>query len=235
MPVTDINILSTRPVDESQVQQALKKGIAIDAISFIETEAIQDIEIQQEIEWASVEQATVVFTSMNAVEAVTGMLDGFVPEWSIYCMGHKTKQLVTAYFGEQSITATADNASALADTIIENEGTDEIIFFCGNQRREELPAKLREQNIDVNEIVVYETNIIEHIIDKEYDGILFFSPSAVESFFMKNKLPVHTVVFAIGNTTAQTAHKFCNNRIMISAQPGKNELVAQAVLYFLER
>jgi uroporphyrinogen-III synthase len=232
MPEYNIHILCTRPVEKIQVEKAKQKGISLEAFSFIETEAIQNIEIQQEIEWASVEEATVVFTSMNAVESVTGMLDGFVPAWSIYCMGHKTKQLVAAYFGEAAITDTADNASELADRIIENEEPEEIIFFCGNQRREELPVKLRSHGISVNEIIVYETVVIEHTVDKVYEGILFFSPSAVESFFSKNTLPEHTVLFAIGNTTAKTIHKHCNNRIMISDHPGKDELIEQAIAYF---
>jgi uroporphyrinogen-III synthase len=232
MPEHNLHILCTRPVEKIQVEKAKQKGITLDSFSFIETEAIQNIETQQEIEWASVEEATVVFTSMNAVESVTGMLDGFIPSWNIYCMGNKTKQLVAEYFGEHAIADTADNASDLADKIIENEEPEEVIFFCGNQRREELPVKLRSHHIDVNEIVVYETITIEHTIDKVYDGILFFSPSAVESFFSKNKLPDQTVLFAIGNTTAKTIHRYCNNRIMISGQPGKDELIEQAIEYF---
>jgi uroporphyrinogen-III synthase len=232
MPEHNLHILCTRPVEKTQVEKAKQKGISLESFSFIETEAIQNIETQQEIEWASVEEATVVFTSMNAVESVTGMLDGFVPSWSIYCMGHKTKQLVTEYFGEQAIADTADNASELADKILEKEEPEEVIFFCGNQRREELPVRLRAHDISVNEIVVYETVMIEHVVDKVYDGILFFSPSAVDSFFSKNKLPGHTVLFAIGNTTAKTILRYCNNRIMISGQPGKDELIEQAMVYF---
>lgn len=232
MPELNIHILCTRPVEKTQVEKAKQKGISLESFSFIETEAIQNIEIQQEIEWASVEETTVVFTSMNAVESVTAMLDGFVPSWSIYCMGHKTKQLVTEYFGEQAITGTADNASELANKIIENEEPEDVIFFCGNQRREELPVKLRAHHVNVNEIVVYETIQIEHTIDKVYDGILFFSPSAVESFFRKNTLSEKTVAFAIGNTTATTIHRYCPNKIMISEQPGKDELIEQAMEYF---
>jgi uroporphyrinogen-III synthase len=232
MPKNNTHILSTRPVNQSQVEDAKLKAIQIDVISFIETEAIQTIEVQQEIEWASTEQAAVVFTSMNAVESVTGMLDGFIPTWRIYCIGFKTKELITSYFGADAIAGTADNASELADTIIEHEEYDEIIFFCGNQRRDALPRKLRKLDIDVNEIVVYETITVHHTVDKKYDGILFFSPSAVESFFKKNVLPKSTVVFAIGNTTAETVHKRCPNKILISDQPGKDELVAQAILYF---
>lgn len=232
MPEPNIHILCTRPVDESRIEEAKQKGIALDVLSFIETESIKTIEVQQEIEWVSVQEATVVFTSMNAVEAVTEMLDGHIPQWSIYCMGYKTKQLITDYFGEEAISGTADNAAELADEIIENEEPEEVIFFCGNQRRDELPGKLHKHHIDVNEIVVYETVAIEHTVDNTYDAVLFFSPSAAESFFKKNKLTGKTIVFAIGNTTAQTVSKFCSNKVIISKLPGKEELVEQALAYF---
>jgi uroporphyrinogen-III synthase len=232
MQASKIEILSTRPVNETQVKKAARKNIGIDVLSFIETTPVQDIETQQEIEWASTEDAIVVFTSMNAVDAVVETLDGFIPEWRIYCMGNTTKQLITEYFGEHTIAATADNATELADEILENEEAEEIIFFCGNKRREELPGRLRKNNIEVTEIVVYETTLIEHTVEKNYNGILFFSPSAVESFFIKNKLPETTVVFAIGDTTAKTVHKYCTNKIITARHPGKDELMEQAIEYF---
>jgi len=233
MPQNKINILCTRPVDnKSFLQQANAKGIVVDTLSFIETEAIQTIEIQQEVEQAAIQFATVVFTSMNAVEAVTAMLDGLVPDWGIYCIGYRTKELVEKYFGENAIAGIADNAIELAELIIEEENTDEVIFFCGDQRRQELPDKLEEHSISVNEIIVYQTIAINHTIEKEYDGVLFFSPSAVDSFFNKNKLPVHTIAFAIGATTEQAISKYCNNKIIASTLPGKDKLVEQAVDYF---
>lgn len=232
MPEARIKILSTRPVAEELVKEAAGKGILLDSLSFIETHAIQDIEVQQEVEWAGTEEAIVVFTSMNAVDAVTDLLDGHIPEWRIYCMGHATQKLVTDYFGEESIAGTGDNASELADTLIENEEPEEVIFFCGDQRRDELPDKLRNQKIAVSEIVVYETTAIHHKLRTNYDAVLFFSPSAVESFFASNKLTAETIVFAIGNTTRQTVKRFCKNKIIVSREPGKEMLVKQAIDYF---
>ncbi len=227
-------ILSTRPVDSFLVNKAREKNIGIDELSFIETEPVQSIEIQQEIELAAIEYATVVFTSMNAVESVISMLNGQMPEWRIYCMGHRTKQLVKEYFGTDAIEGEANSASELADTIIENDDTDEVIFFCGNQRRNELPDKLRNNDITVNEIIVYETTATPQKTGKQYDAVLFFSPSAVESFFSINTLAENCIVFAIGDTTKKTVRKFCKNEIIISDEPGKDKLVEQAISYFSE-
>lgn len=230
-----VTILSTRPVSGKQLDNALAKGIRISVRSFIETSPVQNVEIQQELEAISVQEAIVVFTSMNAVEAVIGMLDGHIPDWRIYCMGNTTQQLVSDYFGEQAIAGTGNNAVELAETLIENETPEELVFFCGNLRREELPARLRKEKIEVQEIVVYETTAIHQQVEEQYDGILFFSPSAAESFFATNRVAPDTVLFAIGTTTRNAIARFTRNRILVSGQPGKEELVEQAVHYFTGR
>lgn len=227
-----INILCTRPIDAALADKAKRSNILIDVMSFIDTHPRQDIETQQEIEWVSTEHAIVVFTSMNAVDAVTDMLDGYIPEWRIYCMGHATQQQVASYFGEHAIAGTADSAAHLAEEIIENEEPDEVIFFCGNRRRDELPSRLRKEKIEVTEIEVYETILLPRKVEKAYDGVLFFSPSAVESFFTDNNLPAAAVVFAIGETTAQAVKQYCSNKIIIAQQPGKDALLAQVTDYF---
>jgi uroporphyrinogen-III synthase len=226
------NILITRPVDAALVKKANEQNIQLDTLSFIETEPIGSIEVQQEIELAATEFATVIFTSMNAVEAVTGLLDGMIPEWRIYCLGHRTKELVTAYFGKSAIAGTADNAADLADEVIADEEAEDLIFFCGNQRRDELPEKLRKAGKDLNEITVYETIITAHQLEKNYDAVLFFSPTAVDSFFSNNKINESCILFAIGETTSATIRQYCGNQIIISNAPAKDKLVEQALQYF---
>ncbi len=228
----NIQILCTRPLTKILVQEAAQQGILIDEISFIETEPIQNIEVQQEIQQAAIQIATVVFTSMNAVEAVADYLDGQPVEWNIYSMGTTTNQLVKKYFGERQLAGIANSAAELAELIAEDNMIDEAIFFCGDQRRDELPSILKSNHIDVTEITVYQTIAVTHVIDKTYSGILFFSPSAVESFFSKNKIPATTVLFAIGSTTANEIKKHSSNKIIISNQPGKENLVAKMMEYF---
>jgi uroporphyrinogen-III synthase len=225
-------ILSTRTIDSFLIKKAREKNIRMDALSFIETEPVQSIEIQQEIELAATEYATVIFTSASAVDAVTSMLTGEIPEWRIYCLSHRTRELVTAYFGEDMIEGIADSASELADLVIEHDDAEDVIFFCGNRRRDELPRKLTTHGILVNEIVVYETHAIPRKVEKNYDAVLFFSPSAAESFFSMNVLTDTCIAFAIGTATKQTIQKFCKNQILSATEPGKDVLAEQAIKYF---
>ena len=226
-----ITILSTRPIDEHLINEAAKQNINIEVFSFIATEPIDDLDTYNEIEIALTETATIVFTSMNAVEAVALHVHDYGPDWKIYCIGNATRKLVAEQFGDNSITGTANDATELAQKIIEDD-VDQVIFFCGDKRRDELPALLREHEIEVIEIEVYETKSIPHKIDKAYNGILFFSPSAVESFFLNNKLQERTILFAIGNTTANEIKKYSRNEIVISDEPGKRNLVENAINFF---
>lgn len=229
-----IQILSTRPIDPSQIQNAKELGIDIDCISYIETTPIFDKDLTKKIKDLLLSEATVVFTSMNAVDAVASHITKSKPDWKVYCIGITTNKLVKHYFGEHAIIGTATNASELAGLIVEERKTNKLSFFCGDQRREELPSILRNNGIRVTEVEVYHTEEVHHTIEKTYHGILFFSPSAVSSFFKSNKLPASTILFAIGTTTANEIAAATNNTIVISALPGKDKLVNKMINYFIE-
>lgn len=228
----NVQVLCTRPVSEMLVEDAVAKGIELDLLSFITTAPIETVEVQQEVEHALLLSATIVFTSMNAVEAVAAFMIDTIPNWRIYCIGNTTRQLVTKYFGEASIAGTANSAEALASLIIEEGEAEELIFFCGDQRRDELPGLLNEQEIFVDEVVVYQTVAVPHKLEKQYHGVLFFSPSAVHSFFTVNKLDEHAIVFAIGTTTADAVAAYCSNKIVMAPHPGKEELVREMIGFF---
>lgn len=217
-------------MDEPIMLKAAQYGISIQTIPFIKTEPTIDIDLREQILAASNRSLNVVFTSMNAVEAVAGCLPGVTDQWKIYCLGTATKKLVQLHFKDSLIAGTASNASLLADNIIDNQ-VESVVFFCGDQRRDELPEKLIKHNIQVDELAVYKTTAIPALVNKDYDGILFFSPSAAESFFSVNVVPDHTILFAIGTTTADCIRQFSTNTIVESDFPGKENLVEKAISY----
>ena len=223
-------ILSTRPVGKAAITKALQHGIVIEEKSFIETEQTIDAAKEKEIKELLQQNLSVVFTSMNAVEAVGKFVSEKI-NWKIFCIGNTTQKLVKEFFGENNIAGTADNASSLADSIIESSSKN-IVFFSGDQRRDELPEKLKKNQINVEEIVVYKTIETPELLTKSYDAILFFSPSAVHSFFSKNTISDSTQIFAIGSTTAAAAASFSRNPIMVAEKPGKENLVNLAIQHF---
>ena len=214
------SILSTRPLSQDVLDQAAANDIEIEVISFIRTEPLPYKGLPN--------SRNVVFTSVNAVEAVASI----VKPRAVFCIGNSTAKLVTDQFGVDIIKGTAESAAALADVIIQS-GVKDVVFFCGDQRRGELPDKLAANNIAVTEITVYRTIATPAKIKKDYTAILFFSPSAAESFFSENKINGNTILFAIGHTTATTIKKFSTNQVIIGEEPVKDALALKAIKHLV--
>jgi uroporphyrinogen-III synthase len=212
-------VLSTRELSPSLVEKAAAAGVVIDSLSFIATEALEVGEVPAR-------PSTVVFTSGNAVEAIEGAIG---EGWKIFCTAGATRRTVAERFGETAIVGTAESAAALAETIIGEGWVKEVWFFCGDLRREELPAMLRQAGLEVHEVVVYKTRLTPLKIGRVYDGIAFFSPSAVESFFSVNRIPAHTRLFAIGGTTAEAIRQRCDNPVTTSERPEAELLINQII------
>jgi uroporphyrinogen-III synthase len=234
MQPNDPTILITADVDQSLLNEMTFRGFVVDVIPFIKTESIQTEKVQQTVESVSILNATVVFTSSNAVEAVHYQTQNRKVNWRIYCVGNATKSLIEKLFIHSTVIAMADNAAKLSQEIIaDKENITELYFFCGDKRRNELPLLLAQNNIALHEIEVYATTILQHKLSKHYDGILFFSPSAVDGFFSRNTVEDDTVLFAIGNTTADEIKKHSNNKIIIANKPGKKEMIEKIIHTYL--
>jgi len=266
MAIQPIYLLATGPLPEELIEGAAVKGIVLDTMAFIATEAIADEEMGSRIRELGGRRLTAVFTSVNAVEAVKGWMEraavesdvgtATVPDWRIFCIEGTTRRAVTDYFGEAVIAGTAEWATALAKVVRaeaehgegvpeKREGSGgssedagggekgrEIFFFCGDQRREELPVMLRAEGFKVNEWVVYRTILTPQKAERIYAGIAFFSPSAVESYFSLNTVADGATLFAIGRTTAAAIQARYPNAVIISDRPRKEALVRTMTDYF---
>jgi uroporphyrinogen-III synthase len=231
MPLNNIRILSTRPLPETIIINAAEKGFVIDTESFIRTEAVNIKEVVDEIQLLATKKITAIFTSMNGVETVIAQLSS-KPDWKIFCMGGATKELVGKFFGTKLIMATARDAESLAKKIIANKNIEEPVFFCGDQRLDKLPEMLTTAGIELKELVVYKTVHTPKLVEKNYDAIVFFSPSAVHSFFDVNTVATDVILFAIGKTTAAAVHTYVNNELVTSKWPGKEQMIEQVLQYF---
>ena len=145
-----------------------------------------------------------------------------------FVVGSKTAALLQK--NDIEVVEVADNALALAKKIIVNHRDKHFIFFCGNKRREELPLQLKQHKISFEEIQVYKTSLNFAKFKQEFDGILFFSPSGVESYFRKNNI-VEATAFCIGTTTANSVKKHTENIIEKLIQVSRKEGSKKNSLY----
>ncbi|WP_298732647.1 uroporphyrinogen-III synthase [uncultured Chitinophaga sp.] len=239
MPNERPRILCTRPLSEQLLQEAAAKGLDISVQAFTDIQPLVTKELWATIQLLLSRNINAVFTSAHAVKTLEQhYLPQAAPDiaagnhWQIYCLEAGTLQAIQATLPASPVKATAANATALANTILAAGNVKEVYFFCGRQRREELPSILSANGVQVYEIILYENVPTPVITGEQYDGIFFFSPSAVTSFFSVNRLPATTVCFAIGATTARTAADLTGNKVIISTAPRAESMVQTAIFYF---
>jgi uroporphyrinogen-III synthase len=85
-----------------------------------------------------------------------------------------------------------------------------------------LPHGLKAAGFAVKEYIVYKTELTPRKIFRDYNVILFFSPSAVESYFSVNNWDKKMVAVSIGHTTSVALTKAGVETILIADEP--NEL-----------
>lgn len=230
-------VLSTKKLSPLLIEEAKRNGIEVTEQEAISIKPIYTKEKDDEVKpWVLKGDSTfVTFTSSNAVEAIKKYLHRgdtpYVPNWKVFSLSGGTKDALHAFTNPLPIIDTAQNAKDLAQKIIEYD-IQELLFFCGNKRRDDLPDRLREKGIRVHQIVVYETIETPVVINEYFNAILFFSPSAVHSFFSLNQLSKGTVCFAVGATTADVIKGVTDNRVISSSAPSPETMLATIISYF---
>lgn len=212
--VKTIQILSTKVLSSIQKQELQKANIDLVEANFIETQnkpfKIQDI------------NENLIFTSQNAVHSV--LADPKSEELkskNVFCVGLKTKILLSE--SGFNVVAYTGYASDLAEIITLIYNNESYTFFSGNLRRDTLPEALKEAKVKFNEIKVYETTLTPQKINSPVDGILFYSPSGIESYLKENTIK-NEKCFCIGETTAEALEKITKN-IIIADQPTVEDVI----------
>lgn len=219
------------------VANAEAEGMHIDCVPFIDIEAVIDPKLQERIAVLATEPATVAFTSANAVKALyEEYLQplGLSPRWQVHCLQVGTQQAVTELLPGCNIITTAPTGEELANNMLTVPGLQQVAFFCGNIRRKELPTILRSNGIALEELVIYNNNATPQTIDSsKYQGILFYSPSAVKSFFSTNNINNTIACVAIGHTTANAIQEFTTNTVLIAEEPSAGKMI-ETIFNFLK-
>ncbi|WP_340075969.1 uroporphyrinogen-III synthase [Leptobacterium sp. I13] len=214
-------VLSTKKLTPSQRHLLLNADISVVEHAFIKIEPIL-FEIKQL-------HRNIIFTSQNAVKSVLKQRSAQeLKDKYIFCVGEKTKlKLIEKGL---KIIENAQNSFDLAQKIIKKHKNRPFSFFCGNLKREELPQVLKQNKIAYNEIEVYKTILSPKKVKGVFDGVLFFSPSGVESYMQDNEIGI-SIAFCIGETTASELKKYTNN-IVIANTPSIENVIVQAIKHF---
>lgn len=173
-----------------------------------------------------------IFTSQNAVKSFLKQESIYLKNKSLsnscFCVGEKTKLLLEEN-GHKVIKMT-QNASELGHFIAKNHKNDSFLFFCGNRRLNDLPDILVKNKLHFKEIVVYQTKLKSQQFSESFDGVLFFSPSGVQSFTSANDLG-NSTAFCIGGTTATEAALHTDS-IVIAEKPTIESLLKKVTFHY---
>ena len=210
-------ILSTKKLSFAQRELLLNANFSLTQYSAIEIESLA-FEVTHSVKNA-------IITSKNAAKAI---INKKINVAQCLCVGEKTKAILCK--SNISVIKTCNTAKELADFIVANLKNEAFTFFSGNKRRDELPNTLKQHQISLEEITVYKTIETNEKITGLFNGILFFSPSAVRSFFSKNNHQ-DAILFCIGETTANEALNFSKN-VITATKPTIENTIVQVVKYF---
>ncbi|MFK2819163.1 hydroxymethylbilane synthase [Flavobacteriaceae sp. LMIT009] len=203
------NIISTKKLTAAQTELFHKK-VSAKSNDFIQvsTNRISPQVFKDEIE-------NVVITSKNGVESI--ILNTEVENLkfkNIFCVGRRTKRMIEQKIGP--VTHSEKNAKTLANYLVENLEGNKVTYFCSDLRLDDLPSILGENGFEINEVIAYNTKYNSQKIDESVEGIMFYSPSTVQSFMQNND--ASGIAFCIGESTAREAKKHFEN-VRISKVP----------------
>jgi uroporphyrinogen-III synthase len=173
----------------------------------------------------------VIITSKNGVEA---LLHNFTSDElhfkNIYCVGRRTKRLIEKRIGP--VAHTEKNAAKLAEFLSEEIKGQEVTYFCSDLRLDTLPQVLTEKGIVVHEVEAYKTMYSPVKVGEKVSGVLFYSPSTVESYLQKNT--TEPVAFCIGESTAKEARKHFD-KVEVANLPTVESVIEMVNLHFVKK
>lgn len=222
--MSQISILSTKTLSAEQRQVFLDSNFDLLEQDFIE--------VKNNIFELNSINPNLIFSSQNAVLSLMEQSGWeILKSKPVFCVGIKTKDLLE--LNGFKVDVYMDYASELAEIITLIYNKESYTFLSGNLRRETLPSALKNAGITFNEIEVYQTSLAPFKISAEekFDGILFFSPSAVESYLTNNKIK-NEVCFCIGTTTASALEAKKIKQIIIPEIPTIEDVIEGVIEYY---
>ncbi|RMH67105.1 MAG: uroporphyrinogen-III synthase, partial [Bacteroidetes bacterium] len=184
--------------------------------------------------------AGLIVTSPRAVAAIErqrarhGPLPEAWREKPVYAVGPRTAAAVRA-LGWTPVGEEAGSGAVLARIIItaaehDAEGAARpYLFLCGDRRRDDVPHRLTEAGLAVEECVVYRTHVRAGVkLPPASPGgwLVFFSPSGVEAVHPGEVRASGWRVAAIGPTTASALAEAGIRASAVAAEPTPEALLA---------
>ncbi|RXJ82715.1 uroporphyrinogen-III synthase [Arcobacter sp. F2176] len=147
---------------------------------------------------------SLIFTSKNAIYA----LDKNSLPWTnldSYAIAKKTSDILKKYNSNVVYSGISSHGDAFAYELIPYLKNKKVLYVKGEKSVSKLFDILKENKIDINELIVYKTicNKNKLKVPSLNSTIIFTSPSCIKCFFDKIAWDESYKAIVIGNTTAK--------------------------------
>ena len=215
------SVLSTIKINKKLENSFRENNIELTQHDFIKTE-IKNFDIPKKYKnW--------IFTSKNAVNAVfSSKYKINYKNYNYYCVGENTENLLTK--NGQKVLKMANNSIKLANFIKKNNKKDPYLYFRGSIKNDHFSTFFKKNDIALKEVIVYKTYLTPKKMEKKFDGIMFFSPSGVKSFRVKNEIK-NSTCFCIGTTTLNYLQTYSQRGYSVKT-PSIENVVNKTIHYF---
>ena len=218
-----MRILSTKILSVKFKDRLIQHGFSVIEYPFIKINPLA-VDSKKVLDYA-------IFTSQNAVKLAlkNAYFKTQLKEKKCFCVGEKTRFLLEE--NGLKVMKMSSNALVLADFVVKNHKNSSFSFFCGTLRRPEIESLFSKNSIRLQIHELYSTIHQSKVIETPFEGVLFFSPSGVKSFFEKNFWTPLVHGFCIGSTTACTLKEYTNN-YSTAKKPNENQLLLSILNYY---
>ena len=218
-----MRILSTKLLTSSFKNRLVQKGFSLVEFPFIKIEphALNIDSLNDNI----------LITSQNTVRLALNdsNLKSLMVNKKYFCVGEKTKALLEE--NDKRVVKMSKNGSFLSKYITANHKNESFSFLCGRQRRPEIEIELAKKKVSLTLHEIYNTIHTPKTVETKFDGVLFFSPSAVESYFKTNTWKFGMQGFCIGSSTAASLSNYTKN-FSVAKFPNENQLLLSIHKYY---
>ncbi len=216
MKVKNILVSQPPPADLKKspyTRLAEKYKLNIDYFKFIKVEGIPSVEFRH-ARVNITDFTAVIFTSRQAVDhffrIAKDVRANISEDMKYFCMSESTAYYLQNYiqYRKRKIFHGKQTFNDLMD-VIKKHKEDKFLFPCSEIHKQDIPNSLTKEGIAFEKAVIYRTLAcdLSKVDIKNYDMLVFFSPSGIKSLF--NNFPDfeqnNQVIATFGKTTAKAA------------------------------
>ena len=248
-PLTGRRIVVTRPRQQSRelCDRLREFGARVIAFPTIKIVPAADIGPLQAALQHMAEYDWMLFTSRNAVDVVVGLLPGdpaaALSAVRIVVVGEATRGRLREFGMEADFVPSDYNMASLCAELIQSEDITHrrFLYPCSDLADFDGQQPLRDAGATVDAVAAYRTvpddsadadALQRQLSNREIDAVIFASPSAARSFFVRfnsRDLSEYVAVVSIGPKTTRVLRELTEGRVL-QAERADSEAIVDAVI-----